>query len=276
MRIIVGDHMLSSLSNIIRDNFIHKVTLLGKYTDKINVSETEDYIRVDSGLPSDTFNNIVLLKQIAQKSKSTIIEEAVHYFTQKKLPMALWSWEDGIDNTVEYLQDIGLKKAETNIAMYANLHTLLPSINYLEEYIMTEVSSSKEIEQYAEVLASLFGDSEEATQVRAYYKYLTELPSLHHTEMKLYIGVFRNEVVSTGSLLINNNSVGIYDIATRQEFRGKGFGSAMFNFLITEAQKLNTSHCVLQASTDGINIYKKSGFESICNVNVYENRHLFE
>ncbi|WP_368086832.1 GNAT family N-acetyltransferase [Paenibacillus sp. yr247] len=37
-------------------------------------------------------------------------------------------------------------------------------------------------------------------------------------------------------------------MATKPEFRGRGFGSAMFNFLITEAQKQNTRPCILLAS----------------------------
>nr|WP_258074381.1 GNAT family N-acetyltransferase [Brevibacillus laterosporus] len=42
--------------------------------------------------------------------------------------------------------------------------------------------------------------------------------------------------------------------ATRSEYRGKGFGSAMFNFLVEEAKKQKIPLCVLQASPDGINI----------------------
>ncbi|MCR8657490.1 GNAT family N-acetyltransferase [Paenibacillus endoradicis] len=268
--------MQNSLAKLVRDNFIHKISFLAEYTDSINVSENDDYIRVDSGLPSDTFNNIVLLNQHLQQSDSAIIEEAIRYFMNKKFPMALWSWEDGNSDIYQVLKSIGLIKAETNIAMYADLHALFPNKNHTAEFNMIEVSSSKEIEQYGDVIVSLFGDSEEAIQVHAYYKCLSELPLINHSIMKLYIGFFQNEVVSTGSLVFTKDSVGIYDIVTKRECRGKGFGSAMFNFLIAEAQKQYTGPCVLQASPDGINIYKKSGFEPICNVIVYENPHLFE
>ncbi|CJC74096.1 Uncharacterised protein [Streptococcus pneumoniae] len=43
-----------------------------------------------------------------------------------------------------------------------------------------------------------------------------------------------------------------------------------------EAHKFKNTYCVLQASTDGINIYKKSGFQAIGKMTVLENRHLIE
>lgn len=42
--------------------------------------------------------------------------------------------------------------------------------------------------------------------------------------------------------------------------RGKGFGSTMFHYLLQEAKELNVVQCVLQASPDGINIYKRPVF----------------
>ncbi|MGM2749800.1 GNAT family N-acetyltransferase, partial [Bacillus cereus group sp. Bce010] len=80
--------------------------------------------------------------------------------------------------------------------------------------------------------------------------------------MKLLLEFYEGEVVTVGSLICSKDSIGIYDIATKEEMRGRGFGSIMFNFLLQEAQKFKNTYCVLQASSDGINIYKKSGFQA--------------
>ena len=78
--------------------------------------------------------------------------------------------------------------------------------------------------------------------------------------MKLYLGFYKDEVVSVGSLVCTLDSIGIYDIATKEEMRGKGFGSTMFHYLLQEAKELNVAQCVLQASPDGVNIYKRLVF----------------
>ena len=79
--------------------------------------------------------------------------------------------------------------------------------------------------------------------------------------MKLFLGFYEGEIVTVGSLICSKDSIGIYDIATKEEMRGRGFGSTMFNFLLQEAQKFKNTYCVLQASTDGINIYKNRDFK---------------
>ncbi|MBU7320498.1 GNAT family N-acetyltransferase [Paenibacillus oleatilyticus] len=267
---------LKQLAQLVRANFITRSACLAKDSGEMNVRETADFIRVDCGLPSDTFNNSVWLKEQVKPSDTSLIEETVEYFNKKQYPMALWSWEDRSSCTFETLRSLGLNEAEINIAMYADLDALQPDTNCPAELRLKEVASAREIEQYADVLASLFGESPEAANVRLYYKRVPASLLLNHSVMKLYIGTVQDDVVSTGCLIFAPDSVGIYDIATRQECRGRGFGSAMFNFLLAEARKHRAGWCVLQASPDGINIYKRSGFEPVCEVTVYENRHLFE
>ncbi|MCP3774517.1 GNAT family N-acetyltransferase [Paenibacillus sp. MZ04-78.2] len=267
---------LKRMAHLVRANFITKSTCLAKDSGEMNVRETADFIRVDSGLPSDTFNNSVWLKEQVKPSDTGLIEETVEYFNKKQYPIALWSWEDHNSCTFETLRSLGLNEAETNVAMYADLDALRPDTSCPAELRLKEVTSAREIEQYGDMLASLFGESAEAANVRLYYKRMPASLLLNHSAMKLYIGSVQDDVVSTGCLIFAPDSVGIYDIATRQECRGRGFGSAMFNFLLVEARKHRTGWCVLQASPDGINIYKRSGFEPVCEVTVYENRHMFE
>ncbi|MCP1309809.1 GNAT family N-acetyltransferase [Paenibacillus tyrfis] len=267
---------LKRLAHLVRANFITKSTCLAKESGEMNVRKTADFIRVDSGLPSDTFNNSVWLKEQVKPSDTGLIEETVEYFNKKQYPMALWSWEDRNSCTFETLRSLGLNEAEINIAMYADLDALRPDTFCPAELRLKEVATVWEIEQYGDVLTSLFGESAEAANVRLYYKRVPASLLQNHSVMKPYIGSVQDEVVATGCLIFAPDSVGIYDIATRQEYRGKGFGSAMFNFLLAEARKLRTGWCVLQASPDGINIYRRSGFEPVCEVTVYENRYLLE
>ena len=171
---------------------------------------------------------------------------------------------------------LGLKEAEKNIAMVAELKTIHPRINMPVGFTIQKASSSGQIKKFGETLANLFGTSEEGENVQAYYNQISSLDLWNSDDMKLYLGLYKGEVVSVGSLVCTKDSVGIYDIATKEEMRGKGFGSTMFNFLLQEAKQLKNTYCVLQASPDGINIYKKSGFQAVGQMTVFENRHLFE
>ncbi|MFP3821340.1 GNAT family N-acetyltransferase, partial [Bacillus sp. SIMBA_008] len=56
---------------------------------------------------------------------------------------------------------------------------------------------------------------------------------------------------------------------TRAEHRGKGLGSDMFHYLLTQTDNKQKS-VLLQASADGKNIYQRAGFQPIGEMVVFE------
>lgn len=258
------------------DNFTYKTSYIARQVHGMDVKETKDYIAVDCGLPADTFNIITLLNSNVTEGIEKLYKE-VECFNQKKFPMSVWFWDGRHEQTIKSeLIKLGLKEAEQNIAMVADLKTIHPKINMPEGFTIQKSSSSGQIKKFGETLANLFGTSEEGTHVQAFYNETASFDLWDSEQMKLYLGFYKEEVVSVGSLVCTKDSIGIYDIATKEEMRGRGFGSTMFNYLLQEAKELKVAQCVLQASPDGINIYKKAGFQSVGQMTVFENRHLME
>lgn len=258
------------------DNFTYKTSYIVRQVRGMNVKETKDYIAVDCGLPADTFNIITLLNNDVTEGIEKIYK-VVSTYNQKKFPMSIWFWDDRHEQTIKNeLIKLGLKEAEQNIAMVADLKTIQPTIKMTEGFTIQRASSLGQIKKFGETLANLFGTSEEGIHVQTFYNETASFDLWNSENMKLYLGIFKDEVVSVGSLVCTKDSIGIYDIATKEEMRGQGFGSTMFNYLLQEAKELNVAQCVLQASSDGINIYKKAGFQSVGQMTVFENRHLFE
>ncbi|HHT7226228.1 TPA: GNAT family N-acetyltransferase [Bacillus cereus] len=252
---------------LLLDNFAFKTSYVAQFVPGMSIKKTKDYIAVDCGLPVDTFNIITLLNNNLE----------VEYYYQRNFPMSVWLWDEEQERDIKSeLIKIGLKKAEQNIAMVADLKTISPTINMPVSFTIQQASSPGQINKFGETLADLFGTSEEGIHVQAFYNQISNLDICNSENMKLFLGLYEGEVVTVGSLICSKDSIGIYDIATKEEMRGRGFGSTMFNFLLQEAQKFKNTYCVLQASPDGINIYKKSGFQAIGKMTVLENRHLIE
>ncbi|MGE7881746.1 GNAT family N-acetyltransferase [Bacillus sp. NPDC094077] len=258
------------------DNFKYKTSYVARHVQGMSVKETKDYIAIDCGLPADTFNIITLLNNNLTDGSEKLYE-AVEHYNRKKFPMSVWLWDAEQEQTIKSeLIKLGLKEAEHNIAMVADLKTISPTLDMPVGFKIQKVSSSGQIQRFGETLADLFGTSDEGINVQAFYKQISSFDLWNSENMKLYLGLYKDEVVSVGSLVCTKDSVGIYDIATKEKVRGQGFGSTMFNFLLQEAKQLKDTYCVLQASSDGINIYKKSGFQAVGKMAVFENRHLFE
>ncbi|MDP7989267.1 GNAT family N-acetyltransferase [Bacillus sp. MHSD_36] len=265
-----------NFKQLLIDNFTYKTSYITRQAQGMHVKETKDYIAVDCGLPADTFNIITLLDNHLTEGFEKLYKE-IEYFNQKKYPMSVWFWDEKLEGNIKNeLIKLGLKETEQNIAMVANLHTIHPTINLPEGFTIQKAASSGQIKKFGEALASLFGTSEEGIYVQSFYNQTASFHLWNSENMKLYLGFYKDEVVSVGSLVCTQDSIGIYDIATKEEMRGKGFGSTMFNYLLQEAKELNVAQCVLQASPDGINIYKNAGFQSVGQMTVFENRHLFE
>ncbi|PGK33940.1 GNAT family N-acetyltransferase [Bacillus anthracis] len=265
-----------NFKQLLIDNFTYKTSYIARQAQGMNVKETKDYIAVDCGLPADTFNIITLLNNDLTVGIEKLYK-VVNNYNQKKFPMSVWFWDEKRESNIKNeLIKLGLKEAEQNIAMVADLKTIHPTINMLVSFTIQKASSAGQIKNFGETLANLFGTSEEGRHVQAFYNQTAPFDLWNSENMKLYLGLYKGEVVSVGSLVCTKESIGIYDIATKEEMRGKGFGSTMFNYLLQEAKELNVAQCVLQASPDGINIYKKAGFQSVGQMSVYENRHLIE
>ncbi|MGB0882823.1 MAG: GNAT family N-acetyltransferase [Vicingaceae bacterium] len=86
---------------------------------------------------------------------------------------------------------------------------------------------------------------------------------------KLYLVIENNIPVATGLAYFSDNNCGIYMIATLDEHRRKGFGSAVTKHCINVAHQKGITNIVLQASTKGVSIYEKMGFSKHCEFNIF-------
>ena len=48
----------------------------------------------------------------------------------------------------------------------------------------------------------------------------------------------------------------------------------MFNYLLSKIKNDKREYCILQASEDGVKMYKNFGFKEVIKINIYENNIL--
>lgn len=76
--------------------------------------------------------------------------------------------------------------------------------------------------------------------------------------------------VTSITISIYKNIARVDDLGTQPSQQKKGFGSALLNFALHEAQALGAEHCFVCASSDGLHMYKKVGFIELYEIKAYE------
>jgi GNAT superfamily N-acetyltransferase len=255
----------------VRKNFEEKVSYVARIARDMTVIDQSSFLSVDCGLPSDTFNVIV----VRDMSAPTQILASIDHFISKGFPMAVWCWENDVDQAnFSALTQHRLEHAEINTAMYADFSELQAAPLSIEGLEVKQVVTASDLLQFGTMLAAGFGASDEGNQVLAYFQHLCEYPLSMFPAMRNYIGVFHGTAVATGALFVGSETVGIYDITTSTTYRRKGIGSAMFQHVLKEARNCNRRSCILQAAPDGLGIYLRAGFRPVGTVHVFENRAL--
>lgn len=78
-----------------------------------------------------------------------------------------------------------------------------------------------------------------------------------------YVATIEEEVVATARVRETNSEYKIERMAVKKEFRGKGVGKGLVNYIVGEIKKEKPSKIWLQAQIQAQEFYEKSNFRSI-------------
>jgi predicted acetyltransferase len=80
-----------------------------------------------------------------------------------------------------------------------------------------------------------------------------------------YIGYYEDEPVACSSVLYSDGVAGIHAVACLPKVRGMGIGSYISALPLFEASERGYKISTLLSSKMGVNVYKRLGFELVCN-----------
>lgn len=84
-----------------------------------------------------------------------------------------------------------------------------------------------------------------------------------------YIGYWRDEPVTSATLLLAGGIAGLYAISTPPAYRRRGFGSAITRAALDTARQRGYRHACLMSSPMGKSVYQRVGFNVQVNVPEY-------
>lgn len=149
---------------------------------------------------------------------------------------------------------LGLTERHEIPGMVATTSTFRPA--HAAELEIVVARERQQCEQALDVAAAGFGFPREWAE---------ELysPELLAPGLTLYLGLAAERPVTTALTFRTEESVGIFNVATPPEERGRGYGAAVTSRAVVDGLSAGARTAWLQASGMGFGIYERLGFETV-------------
>ena len=229
-------------------------------------SEAVKFVRWCTPIAYPWYNGI-LSSQPPAESDTTYIEESVQYFRTRHVGMFTWWMEPHLkyQEWEPILSRYGFRFSNDTPGMAVDLQNLKESYPGVDGLTIREVTDDASLRVWTHVFTEGYG-------LPAAWE-----PSVYELEQNLglglpirkFLGYWNDRPVATSSLFIGRGVAGVYEVATLPGTRGKGIGAALTLRPLLEARQMGYRIGVLQSSEMGYNVYKKLGFQHLCQIEYF-------
>jgi ribosomal protein S18 acetylase RimI-like enzyme len=234
----------------------------------MSVSSARGVTVVDSGLACDTFN-CILASRLTAETADAGIGAAIAHFARVGRPFSWWVGPaDRPADLGARLEAAGLVAAEGELAMSAALDALPDAGEDARNLSIERVATPAQLADFAAVNAANWSPPD--TNVLRFYAAAASVFLSSDSPFRFFVGRVEREPVATLELAIGGGVGGIYNVATLQRHRRRGFASAMMRRALEEARTAGLRAAVLQASPDGVGVYRRQGFFEFATITEYK------
>jgi ribosomal protein S18 acetylase RimI-like enzyme len=213
-----------------------------------------------TGIPLDLFNGVIRAN-LDYHGLDTTIETILRRFQDRMVPM-LWHTAPSTRpvDLGSHLANHGLLLVEEETGMAADLSLAQPDAPLPQGLSIQTVSIAQDLDDWARVWAGRVppADLEYCKSVFGHLGLGLSLP------LRLYLGRLNGQAVATAALFLYNYGgdriASIQHVVTEEQYRRRGFGTAMVRWLMQESRACGAPLAVLTASVMGINLYRRLGF----------------
>ncbi len=253
-------------------NFVTHVTWALERTAGMVSHVRPQLVLADSGLPCDTFNFICRARLDGATVEPAALD-AVSYFARVQRPFSWWVGPDDQPKELgAVLEQLGLERAETELAMALPLAAFPDTVPQVPGLEVRRVRTEAELEILAEITAANWSPPD--PYVPMFYQRTAAAVLRAGAPQWFYIGYLHGEPVATAEATVHARTVGLFNIATRPAFRGRGIGSMLTWQPLRDACTAGCDLAVLQAAAAGVGLYGRLGFVAFGEITEYKPRSI--
>lgn len=251
--------MKNALRNSLERNMLLHMTYFAGKMAQIELLSQEDVSVIRSDIPDDMFN-YVLSARFTKENVAQRVEQVIHLFQERGLPFSWWVGESDTPSDLKNeLCQQGLMFKERDIGMVLDLQHFFPKA--VSKLDFKRINCAEALKDFGNVILAIGGHPECYDRI---YRYIPLTILQENSPLQMHIAYLENKPIVSGILVLEDNMAGIYYVATIPEERGKGYGTAMMEHLLNLAKQRGYFLAGLEASHEGLNLYKRLGFKEVC------------
>ena len=207
-----------------------------------------------TGLPMAFFNGAFVAGEVDDPDR--VVADAIGFFAEIDVPWLLWVRESVDDALVEAGRRAGLEQSSGPPVMaMAPIPDMIPAA--ADGLTVATATDTAAIEVFRDLAARGFGMPREIGD-RIVSDAILDDPNL-----AAVLGTVGGEPVSCALVSVTGTTAGIYNVATPEEYRRRGYGAALTWAAIEEGARRGCDHTILQASEMGAPVYRAMGYVDI-------------
>jgi len=212
---------------------------------------------VITGVPEAFFNPV--MRTDFPEAAGRDIRRMVTRFQSSESPMSWWVVPSTRPKDLaDQLLANGFKFDQSVPVMSVKLQQLKQP-DYPNGLVTRQVHDRKELTRWSKVMAESFEIP--AKVLKPLLEIFLRKESSGDSDVVNYGGFLEGRLVATSTLFLGRSAAGMYNVATTARARGRGIGSAMTHFALSEALRRGFTIGTLQSSKLGYGLYLKMGFE---------------
>ena len=247
----------AELARLEHENLIATLTLAGANVDGAVVRRDDGVALIATGLPMRIFNHVLVEEGEATPSA---IAAAVDV-TRERGDEFVVSLRGGVDDRFTALMsELGLVPISEGPWLPGMALFPLPDVAALAAshgLEIRQVTDRAGLEDHITTAAAGFEMPEEPLRA------IMAETMLGRAGLTVYVGYKGREPVTTGLGSRTGRTIGVYNVATIESARRRGYGAAMTTRIATDGAAAGCDVAILQASPMGHPVYERLGYRTV-------------
>ena len=261
--------MLGPEARVVAENLLEALRFFGHARAGSEIIDLPGVSLVFCGLNYAAFNAALLSRPVEAKHQelSRLVEIASKKFGSRDLRWTYWVCDDFLDPALRRDADRifsrnGLRPLTEAPGMYTE--QLFPPDRQLPSLDVRPVADPATRSAFASIMSVTF----EIPQTVCDAIYGAERAWLGNFHG--YVGFAGGQAIASAAATITGDAIGLYSVATLPSYRRRGYAEAIMRRVIADAERTaGVKRTVLQSTRSGYSLYKKMGYRTVTNFNVY-------